>query len=66
MHGVTKPIVARISDYTALQTERFGYRAGFECIFTVKRSEYGMDHGVQDMSLGDDVRITVAIEGVQR
>lgn len=66
MRGVTLPVVVRVDEYIAVQTERFGHRAGFECIFTIKRSEYGMDLFVKEKTLGDEVRITVAIEGVQR
>jgi polyisoprenoid-binding protein YceI len=42
-----------------------GARAGFETTFTIKRSEYGMNWGVEKGMLGDEVRITVALEGVE-
>ncbi|MEY4182665.1 MAG: hypothetical protein RLZZ217_1291 [Planctomycetota bacterium] len=42
-----------------------GSRAGFETTFTIKRSEFGMNWGVEKGMLGDEVRITVAIEGVE-
>ena len=64
MHGVTKSITIPLAEYTTLQTERMGYRAGFECIFTVKQSDYGMNYAIERGALGDEVRITVAIEGV--
>ena len=64
MHGVTKSITIRLDEYTTLQTERMGYRAGFESTFTVKQSDYGMNYAVERGGLGDEVRITVAIEGV--
>lgn len=64
MHGVTKSITIRLDEYTTLQTERMGYRAGFESTFTVKRSDYGMGLFVKEGTLGNEVRITVAIEGV--
>ena len=66
MHGVTKSITVPLAEYTTLQTERMGYRAGFECTFTVKRSEYGMNFSADGSMLGDEVRITVAIEGVAK
>ncbi len=64
MHGVTKSITIPLAEYTTLQTERMGHRAGFECIFTVKQSEYGMNYAIEKGGLGDGVRITGAIEGV--
>lgn len=66
MHGVTRSITATLSEYTTLQTDRFGFRAGFECTFTVKRSDFGMDLFVEEGTLGDEVTITAAIEGVRR
>ena len=64
MHGVTKSITIPLAEYTTLQTERMGHRGGFECIFTVKQSDYGMNYAIERGGLGDEVRITVAIEGV--
>lgn len=66
MHGETRPITVRLDGYVEKATDRFGYRAGFECTFEVKRSDYGMDLFVKEGTLGDEVRITVAIEGVRR
>ncbi len=66
MHGETRTITVRLDEYTTKQTERMGHRAGFECTFTIKRSDYGMDLFVKEGTLGDEVRITVAIEGVAR
>jgi polyisoprenoid-binding protein YceI len=66
MHGVTQSITVLLDQYTAKQTVKFGYRAGFECRFTVKRSDYGMDLFVKEGTLGDEVTIIAAIEGVQR
>ena len=66
MHGVTRQINATMSEYTTLQTDRFGFRAGFECTFTVKRSDFGMDLFVEEGTLGDEVTITAAIEGVRQ
>ncbi|NNF44974.1 MAG: YceI family protein [Phycisphaerales bacterium] len=65
MHGVTKPLTVTIEDYTTAQTTRFGFRGGFECTFTVNRSEYGMSLFVEEGTLGDAVTITAAIEGVR-
>jgi polyisoprenoid-binding protein YceI len=45
---------------------RFGYRAGWEVTFSIKRSDYGMSYGVKQGVLADDVRITVAVECVRK
>lgn len=66
MHGVSKEITVPIVGYTTKQTERFGHRAGFECTFEIERSDYGMDMFVKEGTLGNTVRIIVAIQGVQR
>lgn len=66
MHGVTKEITTTLEEYTEADAGKLGYRAGFETTFTVKRSEFGMDKFVKEGTLGDEVRITAAIEGVQR
>jgi polyisoprenoid-binding protein YceI len=65
LHGVTKPVTVRLQEYTEKQTTKFGYRAGFLCTFTVKRSDYGMDLFVADGTLGDEVQITASLEGVR-
>jgi polyisoprenoid-binding protein YceI len=66
MHGVTREVTAAIEGYATAQTGRFGFRAGFEAILNVKRSDFGMDLFVKEGTLGDEVRIVAAIEGVQR
>jgi polyisoprenoid-binding protein YceI len=66
LHGVTKPITARVSWNGARDAgQRFGFRSGFEAIFTIKRSDFGMDTYVNEGVLGDEVRIVAAIEGVR-
>ena len=61
MHGVTK----RIKVEAVLVGHSIGKRGekiGLECIFSVKRSEYGMSYGVASGSLGDETRIIVSLE----
>ncbi len=43
--------------------ERMGVLAGFESIFTIKRSDFGMNYGLEHGALGDEVTLIVAIEG---
>jgi polyisoprenoid-binding protein YceI len=39
-----------------------GPKAGFEATFSIKRSQWGMTYGVEKGSLGDEVRVIVALE----
>ena len=42
-----------------------GDRVGFETTFTVKRSDFGMNWGVENGSLGDATKIIVSLEGIK-
>jgi polyisoprenoid-binding protein YceI len=61
MHGTTKPVTVQVIP-TGSSTGQMGKIAGIESTFTIKRSDYGMK-GMIPM-LGDDVRVTVSVEGV--
>ncbi len=64
LHGVTRPLelrLARIGTGKGMQGET---RTGFEGVLTIKRSDFGMTWRPE--VLGDEVRITVAVEGVQQ
>lgn len=59
--GVEKPLTVNI-DHTGSGTSRRGGEiAGFESIFTIKRSDFGMPAG----GLGDEVQITISCEGAR-
>ena len=62
MHGVTKPITATL-EKTGVAGNPVQKKAGFEAIFTVKRSDYGMEWGVKNKALGDEVRLVIGLEG---
>lgn len=64
MHGVTKPVTARI-EVTGI-SQMMGSRAGVEATFSVKRSEFGMTYGVEKGMIGDEVRVLVNLEGVKK
>lgn len=64
MHGVTKPVTAMI-EITGQANMGMGARGGAEAIFTVKRSEFGMNYGVEKGMIGDSVKVVVNLEGVQ-
>lgn len=67
LHGVEKQItVQAIKVGEGDRGPRFGYRAGWETVFTLKRSDYGMSWGVDNKALGDEVRITIALEGLRK
>ena len=62
--GKTKQVVAQ-----AVHTgdgEFHGKRQGWEAKFEISRSDFGMTYGIDKNVLGDTVRVTVALEGVQR
>lgn len=65
LHGVTKPVTAEVTTFAAKQT-RQGLKSGFEASFTVKRSDFGMDYGVANGGLGDEVTLRVGVEGAKR
>lgn len=62
MHGVTKAITAMIE--VTGHSNMMGKRAGVEATFSVKRSEFGMNYGVEKGVLGDNTRVLVNLEAV--
>lgn len=63
MHGVTKQVSVTI-EASRIATMGGKTRAGFEGTFEIKRSDYGMTYGVEQGSIGDQVRIIIAIEAI--
>lgn len=64
LHGVTKPLTVSLEKVGAAADPWGGQRAGFETMFTIKRSEYGMDKMLN--GVGDEVRMIVSLEGVKQ
>ncbi len=60
IHGVTKPLTVKVA-HTGTGKSRDGEVAGFETVFTIKRTDFGMTYMVGP--LGDDVQITISLEG---
>ena len=60
-HGVTKPVTVQANIIGQGKGPKGEVLAGVEVHFTVKRSEYGVKYGLP--ALGDDVEMTVAVEG---
>jgi polyisoprenoid-binding protein YceI len=64
LHGVTKSITVPIDFVGAAESKQMGSRAGYEALFSVKRSDYGMDKMVGPV--GDEIHLTVSFEGVKQ
>jgi polyisoprenoid-binding protein YceI len=66
IHGVTKSVTATVDFVgTADGTKmKMGFRAGYEAHLTIKRSDFGMDKLVGPV--GDEVQLTVSLEGVKQ
>jgi len=63
LRGVTRPVTATVTLTGAGPGMRGEPRAGFEATLAIKRSEFGMTALVGP--LGDEVRITVSVEGIR-
>ncbi len=61
MHGVTKAITVEMVK-TGQVTKRRGEMIGFETEFTINRSDFGMDYGVENKALSDQTKVIVALE----
>ena len=61
IHGVTKSITTNVEMTGQAESPR-GKKIGFEAVFTIDRSEFGMSYGVEKNAIGNSVRITVALE----
>lgn len=62
MLGVTKPVTAEI-EVTGVVGSPVVAKAGWEAIFEINRSDFGMDWGITRGALSDDVKLIVGIEG---
>jgi polyisoprenoid-binding protein YceI len=61
LHGVTKDLRLKVQQLGTAEGQH-GKLAGFETHATIKRSDFGMDWGLDQGALGDEVEVTVAIE----
>jgi polyisoprenoid-binding protein YceI len=64
LRGVTKKITVQLEWVGSGAGMRGETRAGVEAVFTIKRTEFGMDASLNGLS--DDVRLMIGIEGVKR
>ena len=65
MHGQSQTITVEM-ERTGLAEGRRGERVGFETVFTIQRTDHGMDYGVDTGSLGNDVRVIIALEAIAK
>jgi polyisoprenoid-binding protein YceI len=63
LHGTTKPLSVDLIKTGEGEDPWGGYRKGMATNFTVKRSEFGMDHSLGAVS--DQVRLLVTFEGTR-
>ena len=63
IRGVTRSITVNVQ-WMGTSDGRMGRRGGFEVVFTVNRHDFGISYGPG--VLGDQVRLTMAMEGVVR
>jgi polyisoprenoid-binding protein YceI len=64
MHGVTKPVTAKLVKIGEGKGMRGEYRAGAEARFQVKRSEFGITYMPEGLS--EEVDVIVALEGIRQ
>lgn len=62
LHGKKAPVTATVTKIG--EGEFQGKRVGYEAVFTLKRSEFGMTYGIDKKVLADEVLVTIAVEGV--
>jgi len=66
-HGVTKALTVEAELIgSGERGQRFGFRAGFRTGFTFKRTDFDMGFMADQGMLGDDVEVTVSIEGAKQ
>ncbi|MFI4862029.1 MAG: YceI family protein [Phycisphaerales bacterium JB063] len=62
MLGVSKEITVLVIKTGEATAPRIGHRVGYHCTFTIKRTDFGMDYGVEQGSLSDEVDITLSLQ----
>jgi polyisoprenoid-binding protein YceI len=61
MLGVTKPVAAEV-EVTGVQGNSVLAKAGWEAVFEINRSDFGMDWGIENGALSNDVKLIISIE----
>lgn len=70
MHGVSKPVVLNVEGGDVLKTPWGDTRTGFTASTTINRKDFGIVYNkaldTGGMMLGDDVKIEIEIEGIEK
>jgi polyisoprenoid-binding protein YceI len=64
LHGVTKPVTFKLNGGKKAEFPKNVQRTGFSTELTIKRSDFGMDKMLE--AIGDEVYISISIEGVKK
>ncbi len=65
IHGVTKTVTVPVQ-CSEVSVMGGTSRAGFEATFEIKRSDFGVSYGVEQGAIGDQVRVIVSLECIDR
>ena len=63
--GKTKQVTFQIVEVGAAKDPWGNYRRGFEGSGVIKRSDFGMNYGLEDGALGDEVRLLISLECIR-
>ncbi len=66
VRGQTRPLTTRVTFTGKGRNQRGQEIIGFETAFTIRRSQFGINYGLQGNGLADDVRVTVSVEGIRQ
>ena len=66
LRGVTKTVSVDLDWLGQRPDPRGGIRSGFEVVFPINRSDFGVSYGIDNGALGDETTITVAITGMRQ
>jgi polyisoprenoid-binding protein YceI len=62
MAGKTKSITIAVEHVGESDTKMMGKRSGYSTTFAVKRSDFGMNYGIAQNALGDEVTLMIDLE----
>lgn len=65
LRGITKPLTARVTFTGKGRNPKGQEIIGFETTFTIKRSEFGVNYGLNG-GLSDEVRMTISVEAIRQ
>jgi polyisoprenoid-binding protein YceI len=63
LHGKSKTVTATV--HKTGEGDFMGPRVGYEAVFTIKRSDFGMEYGIAKNALSDEVQVTLAASCMQ-